>query len=163
MGEASKSAWRSWHAARPEELAKRRGHADNALASRADRTINKLCTQRPDGNGKVQDSITGSERLTVRGTGQIRCIASYEKFKTERSGVTSASLNPMDEPGSGTATPVVGANAAAALSLAPTLAQRGAWRWWWTGARTTNRQRAKRTWCCWRSRYESAARPFSAM
>lgn len=58
--------------------------------------LGKVHARQADIHGKTYDSITVSEHLIVRSTGQIHGTAHYGKIEIERGGSISGSVNPID-------------------------------------------------------------------
>jgi cytoskeletal protein CcmA (bactofilin family) len=98
--------------------------ADELTVGPKGSVLGKVHARLADVHGKTYDSITASEHLIVRSTGQIHGTASYGKIEMERGGLISGSINPIAESSAAPpATAPLAGDVLPTLTFDPTLAQ----------------------------------------
>lgn len=76
--------------------------ADELTVGPHGKLTGKVQVRRADVHGESHDSITASEHLIIRSTGQIHGVAAYGKIEIERGGVITGNIAPVS-----TSTPAV--------------------------------------------------------
>lgn len=69
--------------------------ADELTVGPHGKLLGKVQVRKADVHGESHDSITASEYLIIRSTGQIHGVAAYGKIEIERGGVITGTIAPV--------------------------------------------------------------------
>lgn len=72
--------------------------ADELTVGPHGKLLGKVQVRKADVHGESHDSITASEYLIIRSTGQIHGVAAYGKIEIERGGVITGTIAPVSAP-----------------------------------------------------------------
>ena len=73
--------------------------ADELTVGPKGKLLGKVQARRVDVFGQTHESVTASEHLIIRSTGQIHGTAAYGNIEIERGGLISGSISPIQSPG----------------------------------------------------------------
>ncbi|MDZ4100999.1 MAG: polymer-forming cytoskeletal protein [Hydrogenophaga sp.] len=72
--------------------------ADELTVGPHGKLLGKVRVRRADVHGESHESITASEHLIIRSTGQIHGVAAYGQIEIERGGVITGNIAPVTRP-----------------------------------------------------------------